>query len=358
MRIGVFDPYLDTVSGGEKYMLSIASFLSKSHQVDIFWDPKEATNIAHKAQEKFNLDLEKTHIVENVFTTTTSLFKRISVSRKYDTIFYLSDGSIPFIFPKKLIVHFQFPVEKAHNGISTKIKLLRVSNIICNSFFTKKYIDKKFLVDSTVVYPPVDTNNSKIDFSEKENSILTVGRYEELLNKTTFKKQEFLIEQFKKLSKTGLKNWKFYIVTSSTKGDHGYGELKSSAKGFPIEVLNNISKEELSTLYKKTKIYWHAAGFGEDLNKYPEHAEHFGISTVESMSYGTVPVVFGAGGQAEIVKNETDGFLWTTESQLLDKTLQVARDSVLRQELAKNALTKSKKFTTKVFCENIQKIIE
>lgn len=358
MRIGVFDPYLDAVSGGEKYMLTIASYLSKNNKVDVFWNPQREESIKKSAQEKFNLDIEKIQFAENIFQRNTSLIKRISISRKYDVIFYLSDGSIPLIFPKKLILHFQFPVESVKNNIATKLKLLKGLSIICNSFFTKKYIDRKFSINSTVIYPPVDINDSKIDFSKKEDSILTVGRYEKLPNKTTFKKQEFLIEQFKKLSKNKLKNWKFYVVTSSTKGDYGYEELKDTSKGFPIQVLNNISKEELSTLYKRTKIYWHAAGFGEDLNKYPERAEHFGISTVEAMSYGTVPVVFGEGGQAEIVENEINGFLWTAEDELQNKTLQVANDSLLRQELAKNALTKSKNFTTELFCQKIQKLIE
>ena len=38
MRIGIYDPYLDTLSGGEKYMLSAASCLAKEHKVFIFWD--------------------------------------------------------------------------------------------------------------------------------------------------------------------------------------------------------------------------------------------------------------------------------------------------------------------------------
>ena len=36
MRIGIFDPYLDTLSGGEKYMLSIASCLVQEYEVFIF----------------------------------------------------------------------------------------------------------------------------------------------------------------------------------------------------------------------------------------------------------------------------------------------------------------------------------
>ena len=48
MRIGVFDPYLDDLGGGEKYMMSVASCLSKKHDVTVFWDRKEDFEVFKK----------------------------------------------------------------------------------------------------------------------------------------------------------------------------------------------------------------------------------------------------------------------------------------------------------------------
>ena len=45
MKIGVYDPYLDDVGGGEKYMLTTAECLSNDHDVTIFWD----NNYAHQS---------------------------------------------------------------------------------------------------------------------------------------------------------------------------------------------------------------------------------------------------------------------------------------------------------------------
>ena len=36
MKIGIFDPYLDDLGGGEKYMMKIAQCLGKNHDVSIF----------------------------------------------------------------------------------------------------------------------------------------------------------------------------------------------------------------------------------------------------------------------------------------------------------------------------------
>ena len=38
MRIGIYDPYLDSLSGGEKYMLCAAAYLADEHEVLIFWN--------------------------------------------------------------------------------------------------------------------------------------------------------------------------------------------------------------------------------------------------------------------------------------------------------------------------------
>ncbi len=54
MKIGIYDPYLDDLGGGEKYMMTIASCLSKDHDVSIFWDSKKDLE---ELVERFSLDI-------------------------------------------------------------------------------------------------------------------------------------------------------------------------------------------------------------------------------------------------------------------------------------------------------------
>ena len=70
------------------------------------------------------------------------------------------------------------------------------------------------------------------------------------------------------------------------------------------------SGAELDALYRGAAVYWHATGLDEDIDDDPVRAEHFGITTVEAMSAGAVPVVIAAGGQPEIVRDGVDGFLF------------------------------------------------
>ena len=134
--------------------------------------------------------------------------------------------------------------------------------------------------------------------------------------------------------------------------------MKNAAKGYPIEFLVNKTNEALWNIYNKAKIYWHASGFGEDLNRHPEFAEHFGISTVEAMGVGCVPVVINAGGQKEIVTDQVNGLLWDTIEELQDKTMTLTNDHSLWEKLSNQAKERAKDFSREKFCEAITQLIK
>ena len=356
MRIGIYDPYLDILGGGEKYMLTAASCLSDAHEVNVFWNSKD---ILQDAQKKFDIDLSKVTLNPNIFDPNISFIKRFFKSRQYDAIFFLSDGSLPII-SSNLYVHFQFPVEWVNTkSLLENIKLKRIRKVICNSNFTKNHIDRKFNVESSVVYPPTyyKSDFPKVDYEAKINIILNVGRYGVMPDGSSFKKQEFIIDSFKKLYDSGLKDWELHLVLSFQKNDTNFIEkMKKSIKDYPIKFFENISYKEILREYSQAKIYWHASGFGEDLETHPEKAEHFGITTVEAMLNGVVPVVIDAGGQKEIINQDESGFLWETQEELLLKTLMLAKDNEKWTEMSLKAAKASKIFSTDNFCQNINKI--
>jgi glycosyltransferase involved in cell wall biosynthesis len=56
--------------------------------------------------------------------------------------------------------------------------------------------------------------------------------------------------------------------------------------------------------------------------------EHFGIAPVEAMSAGCIPIVFNGGGLREIVKEGYNGFLFSNEQELLQKTTEIIRNKI------------------------------
>lgn len=355
MRIGIFDPYLDTLSGGEKYMLSIASCLLSEHEVFVFWDKEKELDIKKESKRKLGIDIANVKFYKNIFAANVSSLSRFVESKKFDAIIYLSDGSIPLV-GTKLYIHFQFPIEWVKKSLKTSFKLLFVKKIFCNSHFTKYFIDKKLNINSSVLYPPVDLYISDI---KKENLILHVGRLDVNENGSNYKKQDVIIGIFKKMVDQGLKGWKFTLIVG-VKNEHKdkLNELKRLAKGYLIQIIENPSNETLWENYSKAKIYWHATGYGENLEKHPEKAEHFGISTVEAMGAGAVPVVINAGGQKEIVENGISGYLWSTLEEFINKTFNLIKDEKLWKEISINAIRKSKMFAGDRFCKEVRNIVK
>lgn len=355
MKIGVFDPYLDDVGGGEKYMLSLASCLSKDNDVTFFWDSKDEFKIA---KDRFSIDLSRVSLSPNIFSGKTSLRKRLLETKKFDVIIFLTDGSIPVVFSKKLFIHGQRPIRSLEKlSVKDKVKILKVTKFFFNSDFTKSYMDSAIKNRGLTIYPPIDLYPKNV---KKENIILTVGRFraKNVFEIDNYKKQDVMIEVFKKMIDKGLKNWRFVLAVSVNEKDKtSFEKLKELGKGYPIEFLINKKNRDLWDVYNSAKIYWHAAGFGEDLIKQPEYAEHFGISTVEAMGAGCVPVVINAGGQKEIVADGKDGFLWQSEKELIERTEELIENKKLWERLSKAAQKKSEKFANGRFCKEITKLV-
>lgn len=357
MKIGIFSPYLDTMSGGEKYILTMSLCLSENNEISLFWDG-DKEKIIRRAKSKFNLKIEHLKFTTNIFSDKTPLWKRLKESLKYDLIVFLSDGSIPIVL-SKLILHFQTPVEwvKA-DSLKTKLKILKTSKFICNSAYTKAFIDKKFSVNSEVVYPPVSFMQNE-DKYIKENVILNVGRFGINTAGSSFKKQDLMLKIFNTNAKKQFKGWKLHLIVSvDDESSPELLRLKSQAKNSQIELIVNPDNKTLWKEYAKASIYWHASGFGENLDLYPDRAEHFGISTVEAMSQGAVPVVINAGGLKEIVTDGKNGLLWSTEQELISKTNNLITNRKFWNQLSSQAKADSMYFTEENFCRKVKTITE
>ena len=172
--------------------------------------------------------------------------------------------------------------------------------------------------------------------------------------KSRLKKHEFLINSFKKLSQE-VSKWSLHIAGGASDSDKEYiNYLQKLTDNERIFFYPNISLKNLIQLYSESDIYWHAMGFAESD---PIKFEHFGIVTVEAMASGCVPIVIGKGGQPEIVVNQTSGFLWNTQKELLDSTKKIIADKNLRDKISHNAILRSKVFSKDNFCKNISKLI-
>ena len=320
MRAAIYNPYLNTLGGGERYTVAVASALvNAGYKVDIEWKSK---SIKKRLEERFGIDLSGVNFVRDI--------KR---GDGYEVCFWVSAGSIPVLRARKNLLHFQVPFHGVGGRtLLNKMKLFKINKIICNSHFTKEIIDKEYGVNSVVIYPPVSV--SKIKAKRKQNWILFVGRFSQL---TQAKNQDVLIKAFKKFSKE-FTDWELILAGGVEVGVGDYLErLKKLAEGYPVRIIESPSFKEIVSLYGQSKVFWSAAGFGMSEEKEPEKIEHFGITVVEAMAGGSVPVVYGAGGHKEIVDHGKTGYLWKSEKDLLTFTKNLLKTRGLLSKMAEQA---------------------
>lgn len=378
MKVGIYNANLHTMGGGEKHIGVVAEFLSKNHQVEFICSEDVDKQVLSK---KLNLDLSNVSI--RPIGAVHDDEKYAQASEEYDLFInctFLSTLKsrckqsvmlvwFPRIWNKKFptwvklgtytILHntiFRFTQDsKIHllnkfyqsqlNFIKDREYISTYDLFIANSKYTQKWIKKELGVDSEILYPPIDVD--EFITGKKENIILSVGRF---FIHSHNKKQLEMIRIFKEMYDKNEKLHEYeYHLCGSVHHDKASAEYlqkcEDEAKGYPIFIHENIGFDDLKMIYSKAKIFWHASGFGEDPKKFPDRFEHFGMTTVESMAAGAVPVVIAQGGQVEIVEDGVNGFLWNTKDELINKTIKLIDNDPLAKELSKTAILSSKRYS-------------
>jgi glycosyltransferase involved in cell wall biosynthesis len=134
--------------------------------------------------------------------------------------------------------------------------------------------------------------------------------------------------------------------------------VRKAAVGLPVRFHVNARGEDLTELFAAASLFWHAAGFGEDLQTHPDRFEHFGISVVEAMSAGAVPVVYQHGGPAAIVRESGCGELFATTDELAAKTVALVRDDARRARLAGATRARAAEFAYDRFAERLDALVD
>ncbi|MBP9818070.1 glycosyltransferase [Candidatus Shapirobacteria bacterium] len=181
-----------------------------------------------------------------------------------------------------------------------KQRLTQFDKIFVTSEYTQSWVKKYWQQGSALLYPPVTPVTPKPTI--KKNSIFSVGRFFVAGHN---KKQDIMISAFKQLCDSGLKGWELHLaggLNQEPASQQYFLQLQKSSINYPIYLHPNKSRSVVEKLFLESKIYWHAAGFGLDKNRYPERFEHFGITPVEAMSAGCIPLVYNGGGLTEVIK--------------------------------------------------------
>lgn len=342
-KAALYDPYLDTLGGGEKYILSILQVLSeKGFEITVFWSDK---SIAKKIKETFALQF---NIKLEPWPQTAP--KILWALKTFDYFFYVTDGSYFFPSARRNFIYAMVPQKNLYQ--MNLLNRLKTSNykFICHSNFTQSHLEK-WGIKASMIYPYID---QPVNQTPKQKIILTVGRFFKHLHS---KRQDLAIKYFLKLqTDPQFADYKLILAGGLKKEDQGYFDELVNLAGNNSSIIfkPNVSFNELSNLYHSASFFWHFAGFGIDEQESPQLVEHMGITPLEAMSYGVIPFCYQAGGPAEVIDDGINGFLFKTGNELLDKMKKVANDINLQDKIRTNAIEFIKdNFSYEVFKEKV-----
>ncbi len=290
MKVGIIHGFVGGGGGTETTLLAlIEALIEHKHTVNLYTVSKPTVQLPRiKIQSIFPFRLPAFGLYQRYLES-----KLTEKAQDDDLIMQVSGGlAIPHKKGQKIIIycHNDFRNEtekdvtkykgiwsayyKPYYVISQKfVSQIGSGNIllVANSKFIQDSLKNRFGKDSVVIYPPVDVdmfyNNVK-----KEQEVLTIARYSQEKN------LEFAIDVLNEIdtSCTIIGNTKTRI------NEIYYENLVNKVKNSPstkISLMKNMERNKVIERLKRSKVYFHAS------------PETFGISVVESIAAGCIPIV-------------------------------------------------------------------
>lgn len=390
-KVLVLNPYVPTMGGGEKHMGYFCQFIEEYYNYDVQVDilVHNYNNIDVHAKDYMNIDdlnkqfglklkntfIRKINLRQPQNAKESLINKKLveDITREYDLFINFMFLSKHIGKAKRNIYCCMFPPKRfvaETNGdilkrLGAKYFDFRFYNsyesFISNSEFTNHWLGTywKNSKKNCIIYPPVFSEKEiqgRYSEKEKKNIIVSVGRF---FVGAHSKKQLEMVKMFVD-NKDKFKDYEYHLVgaVSNYEADIAYlDEIKELASQVDnIFIHENYPFNELMKLYRQAKIFWHGTGFGEDENLNPEKMEHFGITTVEAMSFGAIPIVINKGGQQETVKEGVNGYRWSNEEECISKTVKVIANEKERIKMAQVCVEEAKKYSIDAFFERNRRL--
>ena len=367
---------LNARGGSERLALAVIRALKEDNDMDIDID---LTTLQKPDVQKIEETYGKTGLmaVHNINRVNIiPSIENVQLKKKYDLIINTHGDMFPFSqkdFSKdNAITYCHFPLAKylidveneeyarliygqrfsdmveykkhLHLARNTYIDMVRNSTVLTNSEYSRKAIYKTFKIDSTVLSPPVDVDlfRKAVLFSsmnKRDDTILVISRFH------PSKKVENAIRLAGLLKQKGIGRSMKIVGNLSPHMIGYYSYLRQMVQDQDLSDYVtfhvNVSFNKLLSIMSKSKVYFH-----------PLPGEPFGISTVEAMSAGLIPVVPDLGGHTEFVplRYQFCTFIEAMES------VAVAMDASFSERI--RISDSVKRFSTSNYIRRFQQIVK
>ncbi len=335
LRVGAYGEHCWSVGGGTVHALELIIPLAKYFDVDLLLPP--GTPLRDRAWYLENLLIDIGDVRVRHYTA--------GAERTYDVwLSVWNERIMPAPTPKRFNQVF-FPFVKLDGAGYTHI---------VNGEYSARYTRERYQTNDVIVIPPcVDVD--EFATGPKGGLILHCSRFA-LPSPNADKAHIMMIQAFKQLVDRGLKGWRLVLAGAAIDaGEVTYKDhLAKHSWGYPVEFAVNLPAKQLRDLFARASVYWHATGYS--VNE-PAAQEHFGITIIEGMAAGAVPVVFNSGGPPEIITSGENGYLFDTLQEMVDDTYRLATEPDHWRSLSKAARERARFFSPQMVEERMLRAV-
>jgi len=353
LKIGLIHPYFRLMGGAEQTTLCLIDGLKKTNHLTTLYTC-DTPPISETKNFKINKFQSIIPVIIYNYQKWQDFRKLYKNSEKEDVIIICGGGlmldkiNVNNVF---LYCHSAFDSEFEYinkkfssvKGIIDKIRQSflrkklsyikdRKIKLISNSNYTKNVIKNRFDRDSTVIYPPVNLETySKLYDHPKINKVLTISR---------ISKEKNLEFATNVAIETGLKH--NFICRLNPRHKPLHEKLRKISKNKNISWLIDVSSLEIEEELSSSKVYFHPS------------KETFGISVVEAISAGCIPIVPNNSAHLETVP--FDELRFNEKEDAIEKLQNASsgKYDYLKPNLKKHI----EKFSTKSFQKGMLRELE
>ena len=320
-RAALFTPYDILPGGGEMYLLTVAAALADKMAVTL------VTNAPYSRLRLLTMGRELSLNLDGIQMMTWAQAQR---QPRFDLFVAMANEIVPPVpgLGRRNFYMCQFPFPLGRGDLLARRKFWPdYQAIVVNSPFTqlhaRRAMGRALLKPKSiqVVAPPVQLIPPAV--RSKRGIVLGVGRF---FSGGHCKRHDVMIQAFRRLQERHGFPLELHLAGALHPQPHHRDYLlmlQDLAQGLPVVFHLNVARAELVDLYAGALVYWHAAGIDVDPQIEPEKCEHFGITVVEAMSAGCIPVVPNRGGPAALVQHGRSGFHYEDGDELAQMTARI-----------------------------------
>ncbi len=323
--LALFTPFPITPGGGERYLLSFAHEFRDEYDC-ILYTPQH-TSRARILTMGRELGLHLDHV-------RPVRWQDAGVQPRADVFISIGNEVLPYAPPlgrrNFYVCQFPFPMTP-HHYVRDWQNIEGYDGVLVYSPFVQAAYERAAGLlalgrpAAIVVAPSVPPVAGPRAAPGGPRRILNVGRFHPSGH---CKRQDVMIEVFKELLAASPEPLELHLAGAlggeAVARGH-FADLQRTARGLPVHFHVNGGPDVLARLYLQADIYWHATGINDDVSSRPERFEHFGITIIEAMSAGAVPVVLRHGGPGDLVEDGRSGFLARGRADLRDLTAKALK---------------------------------